>query len=129
MELDPCGSGGRGLMRIDKLDPIREATAKELLLTSQLKRGPLTEPPWNYKVTTEAHPVAWGKVGVPHVCMRCCVHFEMAAVARTGYLTTVIERPADANDPSCRWFFYKDLDAVPEEYYTRIGARKPARQR
>ena len=44
------------------------------------------------------------------------------------YLTTVVERPANNTDPNCRWFFYKDLDDVPEEYYTRIGARKPARQ-
>jgi len=90
---------------------------------------PLTEPPYNAGVTAEPHPVAWSKVGIPHLCTRCCVHLEMAAIARTGYLTTVVERPADVKDPTCRWFFYKDLDDVPEEYYARIGARKPALQR
>ncbi len=126
MELNPCGSVGQGLMRIDKVDYVTAAVAKELKVTG-LERGPLTEPPFNFKVTTEPHPVAWGKVGVPHLCTRCCVHFEMAAIARNGYLTTVVERPANATDPNCRWFFYKNLDNIPEEYYTRIGAIKPAR--
>ncbi|MFC2044626.1 hypothetical protein ACFLT8_05495 [Chloroflexota bacterium] len=67
-------------------------------------------------------------MGIPHYCARCCVHFEMGAVARTGYLTEVVERPENATDPNCRWFFYKKLDDIPEEYYTRIGARKPAHQ-
>jgi hypothetical protein len=53
----------------------------------------------------------------------------MAAMARCGYLTTVVERSEDVKDPTCRWFFYKDLDDVPEEYYARIGARKPAPRR
>lgn len=127
MELKPCGSGGRSLMTIDKMDEVSETLAKEFKAPG-LTRGPLTGPPWNLGVTTEAHPVAWGKVGIPHLCTRCCVHFEMAAIARHGYLTTVIDRPANGTDPNCRWYFYKDLDDVPEEYYTRIGARKPARQ-
>ena len=70
--------------------------------------------------------IAWGKVGVPHYCIRCCVHEEMRAITDTGYLTTVVEW--DRNPWWCHWYFYKDLDDVPEEYYTRIGAKKPARQ-
>ncbi|MFC2045035.1 hypothetical protein ACFLT8_07620 [Chloroflexota bacterium] len=114
MELNPCGSVGRSLMKID---------------TPGKERGPLTGPPWNLKITKAAHPVAWNKVGIPHFCARCCAHIEIGGVARTGYLTEIVERPENATDPNCRWFFYKDLDDIPEKYYTRIGAKKPARQR
>ena len=95
---------------------------------TRITQGPFTGPPRNLEVTTEAHPVAWNKVGVPHFCARCCVHMEHEAVTKHGYLTTVIERPTNATDPNCKWYFYKDLDDVPEECYTRIGAVKPARQ-
>jgi len=130
MELNPCGSGGRGLIRVEKMDDLIVNIAEDLKMQiyMQLPITPLTEPPFNFKSTTEAHPVAQGKVGIPHFCTRCFVHFEMAAIARTGYLTTVVERPENHTDPNCRWFFYKDLDDIPEKYYTRIGARKPARQ-
>jgi len=111
MEMNPCGLVGRSLTRIDA------------------EIGPLTEPPFNLGVTKVAHPVAWGKVGIPHFCAHCCVHIEMAALARTGYLTEIVERPENATDPNCRWFLYKDLDDIPEKYYTRIGTRKPARKR
>ncbi|MFH1032407.1 MAG: hypothetical protein V1767_07610 [Chloroflexota bacterium] len=114
MELAPCGSGGRGLMTID---------------TPGMERGPVTGNPWNFKTTPVAHPVAWNKVGVPNYCARCCVHMEMGSLSRYGYLTTVIERPENATDPNCRWFFYRDVDDIPEKYYTRIGAKKPARQK
>ncbi|MFH1032408.1 MAG: hypothetical protein V1767_07615 [Chloroflexota bacterium] len=132
MELNPCGSVGRNLLPMDKVDDLTAEIIKELVLPAgpaySGPRGPLTEAPFNYKVTTKAHPIGWGKVGIPNLCTRCCVQFEMDAVARTGYLTTVIERPENATDPNCRWFFYKNLDDIPEKYYTRIGMKKPARQ-
>ena len=126
MELKPCGSGGRGCIAIDKLDPVRQAAYDELLLTSKNVRGPLTKPPYNLKVTTEPHPANWNKVGIPHLCMRCCVHFELAGFAKYGYLTTIIDRAANATDPNCKWYFYKDLDDIPEKYYTEVGLKKPA---
>ncbi|MFC2043877.1 hypothetical protein ACFLT8_01535 [Chloroflexota bacterium] len=128
MELEPCGSSGRSIMKIDKLDDVTAAAAK-VLKRAGLERGPQTGPPWNFGVTKVAHPVAWGKVGIPHYCTGCCVHIEMGGVARTGYLTEIIERPENATDPNCRWLFYKELDDIPEKYYKRIGAKKPARQR
>ncbi len=127
MELNPCGSGGRGLMKIDNVDPIKQAVIEVVSYGTGI-RGPYTGPPSNLGVTTEAHPVGWGKVGIPHICTRCCVHFEIDSLVRDGYLTTIIERPENATDPSCRWFFYKDLDDIPEKFYTRIGYKKPARQ-
>ncbi|MFC2006797.1 hypothetical protein ACFLUQ_01360 [Chloroflexota bacterium] len=111
MKLEPCGLLGRSLTRIDA------------------ERGPLTGPPWNLGVTKVSHPVAWGKVGIPHYCAAHCVHIDTAAVARSGYLTEIVERPENATDPNCRLFFYKELDDIPEKYYTRIGSKKPARQR
>jgi hypothetical protein len=130
MELNPCGSGGRAIMKIDKVDDIRRAAGKEVFATERmLLRNPMTEPPFSMGVTKEAHPVCWNKVGIPSICTRCCVHFEIDAYTRTGYLTTVIDRPANATDPSCRWYFYKELDDVPEKYYNEIGAVKPKPQK
>jgi hypothetical protein len=65
---------------------------------------------------------------IPNFCARCCAHFELASIARSGYLEMVIERPENDSDPNCRWLFYKDVDDVPEEFYKRIGAKKPAKQ-
>jgi hypothetical protein len=108
MELKPCGSGG--LMRLG--DP-------------EFDRPPATEPPNSLKVTSQPLNMSWGKKGVPHFCMRCCVQEELRGIIDNGgYLTTVVEWPDDPKDP-CRWFFYKDLDKIPEKYYTRIGAKKP----
>lgn len=131
MELNPCGCTGKRLLPVEKVDPFIQEVNKELSgkIIRQLERPALTQPPMNCKSTTIAHSVGWSKVGVPHSCLRCNVHFEMAAVAKHGYLTTVVERPANNTDPNCRWFFYKDLDDVPEEYYTRIGAKKPTRSK
>jgi hypothetical protein len=129
MELKPCGSGGRGISKIGKLDPVRQAAYDELLLSAKIVRGPFTDPPYNLKVTTEPHDVNWHKVGIPDVCMRCCVHFEMAAFARNGYLTTIIDRPENHTDPNCKWYFYKDLDKIPVEFYKRVGLKKPAPQK
>jgi hypothetical protein len=131
LELDPCGSVGRHLVTIEGQSEVSGNVAKDLGtdLYVSFPLTPLTQPPYDSGVTTEPHPVAWGKVGIPHLCTRCCVHFEMAAIARTGYLTTVVERSEDVKDPTCRWLLYKDLDDVPEECYARIGARKPAPQR
>ncbi|MFH1032193.1 MAG: hypothetical protein V1767_06495 [Chloroflexota bacterium] len=128
MEMNPCGSGGRSLLSI-KLDKAALDVAKEFKLSvPSLERGPLTESPWNFAVTTEANPVAWGKVGIQHYCTRCCVHFSMATIARTGYLTTVIDHQKPGN-PNCRWYFYKDLDDVPEKFYKEIGAVKPPKSK
>jgi len=129
MELCPCGTGGKALMNITELDENIIAAGKELILPESRWgiRKPMVEPPYSFKYTTQRHPVAWNKLGVPHICTRCCVHFEMDAIARSaGYLATVIERPENHTDPNCKWYFYKDLDKIPEEFYTRIGAAKPA---
>lgn len=111
MEMNPCGSVGRQKVG----DPV-------------LKVPRVTDPPYSLGVTKVTHPVAWGKVGIPHFCALCCVHKEMGSIVRTGYLTTIVEVPEDPKDASCRWLFYKDPDAIPEKYYTRIGAKKPPRQ-
>jgi len=131
MELTPCGSVGRNLTLKDSIEPHRKAVMDDLDMSYYFKLPikPFTGPPQNLKSTTKAHDVAWNKIGVPHACTRCCVHFEHGALARNGYLTTIIERPTNNTDPNCRWLFYKDVDDIPEKYYERIGATKPKRQK
>jgi len=61
MELNPCSTGGR-----------QTAGDPKLNIPSAL------DPPFSLGVTTVSHPVAWGKVGIPRYCARCCVHEETA---------------------------------------------------
>jgi hypothetical protein len=117
MELAPCGSGGYMMLG----DPEFKRMFSKIA-------GFDREPSNNLITTKEPVHMSWGKTGVPHFCMRCCVQEEMRSIIDNGgYLTTVIEWPDDPKEP-CRWLFYKDLDDIPEEYYTRIGAKKPVRQ-
>ena len=109
LEMHPCGLGGWNRLT----NPLNG-------LTSAI------EPPASMGVTTEPVDIAWGKTGVPHYCTRCCVQEEVRAIADTGYLTTVVEW--DRNPHWCHWYFYKDLYKIPETFYTRIGAKKPAPQ-
>ncbi|MFC2044625.1 hypothetical protein ACFLT8_05490 [Chloroflexota bacterium] len=53
MELNPCGSGGKGLMRTE-----REERGYHEVKFWRPERVPLTGPPYNLKVTTVSHPVA-----------------------------------------------------------------------
>lgn len=90
---DPCGSGGR-LRR-----------TKEVGLTKQ------------------AHPWAWGKVGVPYYCSHCCINWEIVPIEMQGYparLTLIGDKPEDP----CIHVFYKDPEQIPEEYFTRVGMKK-----
>jgi len=125
LQLGPCGSGGRATAPEPPMDEFTASVLKELDMPDPSRPG---FPDMKFGVTSQAHPVAWNKVGIPHFCLRCCVQIERAAVASHGYLTTIVDRPENHTDPNCTWYVYKDVDKIPEQYYTRIGAKKPAVQ-
>jgi len=104
--MDPCGSGGR--MR--RGDPV-EGTPSRL------------DAPYRFGATTEAHPESWGRTGVPYYCLHCANN-EILSMEFGGHPLWVTEYDPDASKP-CEWRFYKDADAIPDEYYTRVGRVKP----
>ena len=116
LRFDPCGSGQRTI----RGDWIEGTPAR-------------MEPPYNWSVTEEPHTWNHGTPGVCHYCVHCIVLMEEMPIDRFGYPVRVIDPPVypDADpDPDrrqkCQWQMFKDPTQVPEEYYERVGRRKPA---
>ncbi len=105
--MDPCGSGGR--MR--RGDPV-DGTASRL------------GPPYDFGVTQEAHDWSWGQKDVPYYCVHCTMN-EILPMEWGGHPLWVTGYEPDADKP-CRWHFYKTAEAIPEDYYRRVGREKPA---
>ncbi len=106
LSFDPCGSGGR------------------MARGPQDGSGSRTEPPFNLGKTSSPQPWAWGKVGVPYYCAHCCVWNEIMGIEANGYPSRITEYPADDPSKPCRWYFYKDPNLIPEEYFQRVGFKK-----
>lgn len=106
----PCGSGGRSV----------QGESRDGL-------PPLMEAPINFPVLAEAHDFTWNKPGICGYCAHCCILHETLPIAKFGYPVRVTEPPTYplTEASRCSWTVYKDLRAIPEEAYRRVGARKP----
>jgi hypothetical protein len=100
---DPCGSGGR--MR------------REGGFGGSVQFGR----------TTTAHPWSWGKAGVPYYCVHCCILWELDQVPNVGYPLRIHEG-MDTDEP-IKHHYFEDQEAVPDEYYSRLGAIPPGASR
>lgn len=115
LSFDPCGSGNRG----QRGDPI-EGT------------GSRSEAPYEFGVTSEQHDWAWNERGVCYYCAHCCYALEYWPTRQWGHPLRVVDSPLHpdetkgSNPKKCTWTIYKSLDAIPEEAYRRVGAKKPA---
>jgi hypothetical protein len=94
---DPCGSGGR------------------------LRK---TSKPGTIGVTKKGYPWSWGKAGVPYYCCHCCLMHDIIPTEIRGYPVR-ITNPGDKPDDPCIHYYYKKPELIPEEYFTRIGMKKP----
>ena len=115
LRFDPCGSGQRTL----RGDWIEGTPAR-------------MEPPYNWGVTQEE--ASWNHYtkGICLYCVHCIILMEEMPMDRFGYPVRTVDPPVypDTNkDPDvrqqCQWEMFKDPTAVPEEYYTRVGRKKP----
>jgi len=74
-----------------------------------------------YGKTKEAHPWSHGEKDFCYYCAHCPIVLEIMCIEQTGY-------PAWISEPQpggmCHQYFYKDLDAIPEKYYKRVGMEK-----
>ncbi|MCK4791665.1 MAG: hypothetical protein KAV87_48485 [Desulfobacteraceae bacterium] len=106
IKMDPCGSGGR-MRRGDPMD----GTPSRL------------GPPYNFGVTKKEYPWSWGRKNVPYYCIHCAVN-EILPTEWGGYPLWVTGYSGDASKP-CYWHFYKSPELIPEEYFARLGFKKP----
>jgi len=115
LRFDPCGSGGR----IIRGDWIEETPAR-------------MEAPYNWGVAKEE--ASWNHFtkDMGLYCAHCVVLMEEIPIDRFGYPVRVVDPPVypDTNrDPEvrqkCQWQMFKDPTRVPEEYYERVGRKKP----
>ncbi len=116
LRFDPCGSGGRTI----RGDWIEGTPAR-------------MEPPYNWTVSQEEHTWNHNTKGVCHYCTHCIRLMEEWPMDRFGYPVRVIDPPTYPDtdrDPAvrqkCQWQMFKDPTKVPEEYYERVGRKRPS---
>jgi hypothetical protein len=73
---------------------------------------------------TEPHRITWGMKDFPIYCVHCPV-MEMLQIEGTGKFgaTHIVSEPI--HHGSCKFTFYKNPADIPEEFYTRIGKKRP----
>jgi hypothetical protein len=71
------------------------------------------------------HRVTWGMKDFPIYCVHCPV-MEMLEMENTGGFGAVHIVSEPIHHGSCQFAFYKDPADIPEEFYTRLGKKKPA---
>ncbi len=101
LSMQPCGSGERIIQKGGYTPEIGLARVKE------------------------PHPLTWSKPDFPIYCMHCPL-FEMLDVDETGDFGAVHIVTEPMYHGTCQFAFYKNPADIPEEFYTRIGKKKPA---
>lgn len=72
----------------------------------------------------EPHCITWGMKDFPIYCAHCPLG-GMLDIERAGDFNFVQIVSDPVARESCHFVFYKDPARIPEEYYTRIGKKKP----
>jgi len=106
LQVDPCGSGGR-MRRGDVVDGTPSRLAK----------------PYNFGVTSKPYWWSWSQANVPYYCLHCAM-CEILMIEWGGWPMHVTAYDPDPDKP-CAWIFYKSPELIPEEYWTRLGFKKP----
>ncbi len=100
LTMQPCGSGER-LIQMGAY-------------TSEVGLARIKDP----------HRITWGMKDFPMYCVHCPV-MEMLDVEINGYFGPVHIVAEPIYQGACQFAFYKNPADVPEEFYTRIGKKKP----
>ncbi len=72
----------------------------------------------------DPHHITWGMKDFPMYCVHCPV-MEMLDVENTGDFGLVHIVAEPIYHGACQFAFYKNPADVPEEFYTRLGKKKP----
>jgi hypothetical protein len=100
LTMQPCGSGERII----------------------LKGG--YDPEIGLATVSSPHPITWGRKDFPIYCVHCPV-MEMLEIENTGSFGACHIVAERIHSGACQFVFYKDPANIPEEFYRRIGKRKP----
>jgi hypothetical protein len=72
----------------------------------------------------EPHAITWGMQDFPIYCVHCPVT-EALALENTGGFVRVKVVTEPFYNGACEYVFYKNPEDIPDEFYTRIGKKKP----
>ncbi len=97
--MTPCGSGGR------------------------LIREGCYEPPKNFARVKNAQAMTYGIDDLPIYCAHCPFQ-EIIPVELKGYPLFVTIPSGRLGEEPCDIYLYKDVNGVPEEYFSRVGKTK-----
>ncbi|MBN1568038.1 MAG: hypothetical protein JXA73_09340 [Acidobacteria bacterium] len=100
LTMQPCGSGER-----------------------IIQRGAY-EPEVGLARIKDPHPITWGMKDFPIYCVHCPV-MEMLQIEATGDFGACHIVAEPIHNGSCQFVFYKNPADIPEEFYARIGKKKP----
>jgi len=107
---------------------IKEDDAKVTLTMKPCGSGERLVQKGGYEIglakVAEPHRITWGMKDFPIYCVHCPV-MEMLDIENTGDfgVTHIVHEPLCQE--SCQFVFYKDPKGIPEEFYKRIGKKKP----
>jgi hypothetical protein len=71
------------------------------------------------------HRITWGMKDFPIYCVHCPI-MEALDIENTGNFRVVHILTGPLYHGACKFAFYKNPADIPEEYYARIGKKKPA---
>jgi hypothetical protein len=100
LTMQPCGSGERIIQKNGYTPEIGLASIKD------------------------PHRITWGKKDFPIYCVHCPV-MEALDIENTGNFGPVHIVTEPIYQGACQFVFYKNPADIPEEYYMRIGKKKP----
>ncbi|HTY63960.1 MAG TPA: hypothetical protein VMG30_17060 [Acidobacteriota bacterium] len=72
----------------------------------------------------EPHRITWGMKDFPIYCVHCPI-MEALDIENTGNFRVVHIVTEPMYHGACKFAFYKNPADIPEEYFTRIGKKKP----
>jgi hypothetical protein len=72
----------------------------------------------------EPHRITWGMKDFPLYCVHCPV-MEALDIENSGDFAFCHFASDPIGEEDCQFVFYKDPADIPEEFYTRIGKKKP----
>ena len=73
----------------------------------------------------EPHRTTWGMKDFPIYCVHCPV-MGMLDIEKTGDFNFIQIVTDPIGQEGCHFVFYKDPKEIPEEFYTRVGKKKPS---
>ena len=74
-----------------------------------------------YGVTRKAHDWSYGRAGFPLYCTHCAFMNELLPIRWYGLPLYPSRAPEDFDHDPCLWYWYKDPEAIPDEYWRRYG--------